>query len=738
MTRPQIIRADTLDLQDHDAPSAKDHSRQPETPEPLGGGRPAPHQELSIRNAEQESQAEIRNGPDKNNAYRGDNRVYREPDDEENDGDDSHYDHEDGDLADGESDDLMDDDMDKLSSSPSIDDEDIDFEFVYALHNFVATVDGQANAAKGDTMVLLDDSNSYWWLVRVVKDGSIGYLPAEHIETPTERLARLNKHRNVDLSATMLGDNNEKSKNPLKKAMRRRNAKTVNFGPPTYIEASDVEYSTDDDSEHGDFFNDDETLDGEEEDDAQEQAEDIVVEPLRTKAQKEPSTEQVVVNGAEKQDSQHTNSERRPSSEEFFEAEGKALTTNLSSVEFETHAHETEPTVSRSRNGTVRNTDSFFKDDTAEPKKISLTPNLLRDIREGESNSTLAEWKEPRASLESLEKGSGSQDKVKEKDEKKRKDKKPGMLSGEVSCRTNTHITPTQDVDGIYLIKILVTRTTTALEAPEAIGQQTTKTAPGIMKIDPVLDPAMAEFHRENEAINQRQAERSLRQVPIQEQEESGYEDCEIVLQSPISQPSPSTNHFATPLESRDPLASPVDRPSSEARWKEPNNADRTAPVSVSVTSPPQRFVPNMANGNGDSESPGNVSPVEGYMTMGMSGLDVRSLSPPSPPSSSGNDASYPKGDTAAPASLETLSVDTPTWSDSSLRSYLDEENDIRDLFIIVHDKSNVPPAGPDHPVTGRLFKEESKRLKEMNNQLDEMLVNWMAQRAKRSSTGRG
>lgn len=93
--------------------------------------------------------------------------------------------------------------------------EDIDFEFVYALHNFVATVEGQANAAKGDTMVLLDDSNSYWWLVRIVKDGSIGmfgcsrtirgkltakgYLPAEHIETPTERLARLNKHRNVDV-----------------------------------------------------------------------------------------------------------------------------------------------------------------------------------------------------------------------------------------------------------------------------------------------------------------------------------------------------------------------------------------------------------------------------------------------------------------------------------------------------------------------------------------------------------
>ena len=87
----------------------------------------------------------------------------------------------------------------------------------------MATVEGQANATKGDTMVLLDDSNSYWWLVRVVKDGSIGmdkiarcligglftyfptgYLPAEHIETPTERLARLNKHRNIDVSVHML------------------------------------------------------------------------------------------------------------------------------------------------------------------------------------------------------------------------------------------------------------------------------------------------------------------------------------------------------------------------------------------------------------------------------------------------------------------------------------------------------------------------------------------------------
>ena len=57
--------------------------------------------------------------------------------------------------------------------------EEIDFDFVYALHTFVATVEGQANATKGDNMVLLDDSNSYWWLVRVVKDSSIGKAYAD-------------------------------------------------------------------------------------------------------------------------------------------------------------------------------------------------------------------------------------------------------------------------------------------------------------------------------------------------------------------------------------------------------------------------------------------------------------------------------------------------------------------------------------------------------------------------------
>lgn len=70
--------------------------------------------------------------------------------------------------------------------------EDIDFELVYALHTFIATVEGQANATKGDAMVLLDDSNSYWWLVRVVKDSSIGKtIPIPAILSRTLMVTRL-------------------------------------------------------------------------------------------------------------------------------------------------------------------------------------------------------------------------------------------------------------------------------------------------------------------------------------------------------------------------------------------------------------------------------------------------------------------------------------------------------------------------------------------------------------------
>lgn len=127
-------------------------------------------------------------------------------------------------------------------------------------------MEGQASVVKGDSLVLLDDANSYWWLVRVLKTEDVGYIPAENIETPYERLARLNKHRNVDLAAATLTEKQlgeMQSREKLKGAIaaKGRNARQdsnegsedsgarrVVFAPPTYVDHPGVTWSSDEES----------------------------------------------------------------------------------------------------------------------------------------------------------------------------------------------------------------------------------------------------------------------------------------------------------------------------------------------------------------------------------------------------------------------------------------------------------------------------------------------------------
>ncbi|KAG2181481.1 hypothetical protein INT44_008294 [Umbelopsis vinacea] len=110
------------------------------------------------------------------------------------------YDDEEDEEEEEEEEEVEEDDASSLTSELSIPDSNIDFSLVYALHTFVATVEGQASVVKGDALTLLDDSNSYWWLIKVLKTSEVGYIPAENIETPYERLARLNSHINVEVN----------------------------------------------------------------------------------------------------------------------------------------------------------------------------------------------------------------------------------------------------------------------------------------------------------------------------------------------------------------------------------------------------------------------------------------------------------------------------------------------------------------------------------------------------------
>eukprot|EP00833_Pecoramyces_ruminatium_P011978 jgi/Orpsp1_1/1186010/evm.model.c7180000096440.1 len=113
---------------------------------------------------------------------------------------------EEGEDYDDEYSDDDDYDLESPVSDLDIDISEIDFSKVYAYHTFVANVEGQICVQKDDVLDLLDDTHDYWWLVRCISTNEIGYLPADNIELPYERVARANRFKNVQVAAVMPQD----------------------------------------------------------------------------------------------------------------------------------------------------------------------------------------------------------------------------------------------------------------------------------------------------------------------------------------------------------------------------------------------------------------------------------------------------------------------------------------------------------------------------------------------------
>lgn len=175
----------------------------------------------------------------------------------------------------------------------------------------------------------------------------------------------------------MLGDNPEKSKNPLKKAMRRRNAKTVQFAAPTYHEAADAYYSTDEDGEDEPFADGVAGTETQGQEAGIEHDADAAVEPLRPRAQQSEQSKEDEIqadNSPRQGDSESFEEKPRVSEDTLVNRQGNVrnacyVTVKLNLID--------DDLSSRSRKGTVRDTDSFYKDE--ETRKMSLTPSLLRD-----------------------------------------------------------------------------------------------------------------------------------------------------------------------------------------------------------------------------------------------------------------------------------------------------------------------------------------------------------------------
>ncbi|KAG0258380.1 hypothetical protein DFQ27_004668 [Actinomortierella ambigua] len=185
-----------------------------------------------------------------------------------------HQNEDDEDLEDDDEEEEEDEDEDDDESETiSLTEDDIDFDLVYALHTFVATQEGQASVVRNDPLMLLEDTNVYWWLVRVLKTGVIGYIPAENIETPFERLARLNKYRNVGLSApqAIWDDFNPRPNIELGSSDKPSNRKSVIFTAQNeFFGGSDAEWDDDEYDEEGEWYGDE----GDEEDEDEDMDED--------------------------------------------------------------------------------------------------------------------------------------------------------------------------------------------------------------------------------------------------------------------------------------------------------------------------------------------------------------------------------------------------------------------------------------------------------------------------------
>lgn len=528
----------------------------------------------------------------------------------------------------------------------------------------------------------------------------------------------------------MLGDQADKPKNPLKKAIRRRNAKNVTFNQThTYVEASDVEYSSDEeDGENAYFAYHDEKT---EEENAAAKEDATITEPDSEKA-----TAREVKAGTT--DDGNT-SDADPSEE----------VTRTSDEIFEGRPEGT----SKSRNGTVRNTDSFFKDDTVETRKITITPNLLRDDSSASTARTSNESKEirERRSLDKLEKDSVS-DKAKDKKaskEKKDKDKKPGMLSGLFKRKDKKSKSTDEDADDLIIGPGKASSERTTSPAPSRDSEEVAAapaddaTATRGRNGSPQRHPSKLQKMRaeapsklgkhENDDISQIESQTTLERSASA----AGKETMRLVqpdgasVLAPTGTTTTTITSDAPKLVNDTPKTTAVgaitkilrSRSDSEPKPERLKKAkarleldDSDSPVEI--TTKPMRPIPgafpdSYASTRSDDTLTAPTSAAEPPSRAHPPALVAGDASSPesSPsPELGTSDAMMKSSDTAAASTRTSAS----TWSDAQLRSFFDDGADVRDLLVVVYDKTGVEPAGPEHPLVGGLFRAEEARVRDL------------------------
>lgn len=572
----------------------------------------------------------------------------------------------------------------------------------------------------------------------------------------------------------MLGDNPEKSKNPLKKAMRRRNAKTVNFAPPTYYEPDEQVWSDEEED-----VDDEETL------------------VATSDASSVRSSQQTM---QESQQGQQTQNNRELDQGDYGQTANQnnhvseqqrvqPVSATIHRIDSDNDTEDDEPSspaktdakmsgsaptspqddFQRSRKGVVRNTDSFFKDDSVETKKISLTPHLLR----GDSANVVPTDQESkqRPSLDTFDKVVGEE---KPKDGKKKE--KKGMLSGLFKRKDKGNKAGKQDADEADRISEDSNRSPQSKESMDSdLGSER---KPGkLQKVNPASQSPKSSPAETRSPVKETPNLMMNMQPQPQPQPQPQVQPGPGFIQNPAIAPVtiqyPAAN--TTPEAVQPPVkAAPSDKrsvfaPIAGALRSKNSSQDMTeAPVkAVYSKRAKERFaidesdseedasrtaqssilhrsispLDNQAANQGRPDSDIRVSPIGNYNMNSahsattnphpMTKPNVEQQNPGimAPTSPSDQTASTSKRSPSIPTHTPSTSRSTPTWSDASLRTYMDNDQDIRDLLVIVHDKTNVIPVGADHPLMNGLFAPERTKLADMQTQLDSMLMTWLSKK---------
>lgn len=645
----------------------------------------------------------------------------------------------------------------------------------------------------------------------------------------------------------MLCDEEEKKPgnplNPLKKAMRRRNAKTVQFSAPSYVEPSDNDYSSEEEEEgNGDYISQEQNGAAAQENEQRDDVDDTAtVEPLKARGQVRdgrPNGEEIANQSLNNSGlDQTTAAEDLRTSDETFDRSGETNQLDINRLSQLTTAD--DGTANKSRKGTVRNTDSFFKDDGVETRKINLTPSLLRDDSSGgttkpnEVSPSNENYRikpnvnqlKPRVSLDSLEKDALE----KGKDDKKKKEKR-GMLGGMFKRKDKKSKTQDREPEEAEntssdlsrqspqpkeSMESLSQEAQAARSAPQPHRQTSKLQKPPPAKVSPrssniqkdtvgprpntaesqnasqnpfIPEPSRASptgsmrmVQPKQPAVTTEEAAPALNFNPPTEtyeeppQAESPkdtrrgmFSPIKDVLRSTPSEPKPEKARKAKNRMHMDDFDSSssedetaTETPSQRESHEEPEERRLTIaqeaqredhePKPLQTTSynqpvPRERL----------SESPIEVAPPSEYQQRSPPQEQNRAYQPPplmvdtssqeDPSTSPASPLSSPElveaptenaGREETPASTATAQSSMPSWSDANLRTYLEDDSEIKDLLVVVHDKSNVKPARHDHPIVKNMYKEENRKLGEISNRLDRLLGDYLARKGRTATAAR-